>query len=341
MSLTKKKIKELDKSDMDRLIREFPQQFSKGFAIGQSVKVRGKIDRVIVTGMGGSALPADILDLHLGPLAVPLDVCRDYSPRHTLDKRTLVLASSFSGNTEETLSSYRKANKAGARIVAVTSGGKLKAAAERDGHPVALIPENAESFQPRLASGYFFAIYAGILKSLKLVSVKKATLDGLAAFLDGEMKTIQQQGRALARQLVGNIAVFYTHDPYGRSVARINKIKVNENAKSPAFWNVIPEMNHNEMQGFAFETYPLHFVFVMDPSSSKSVKDRFTILGRKLKKKGYQITEFDMPGKSQLEKAFAGLLYGDWASYFLALMRDIDPTPVDFIEDFKKALKQA
>jgi glucose/mannose-6-phosphate isomerase len=100
-------------------------------------------------------------------------------------------------------------------------------------------------------------------------------------------------------------------------------------------------MNHNEMQGFAFETYPLHFVFIQDPADSKSIQDRFKILGRQLKKKDYKITNFEMPGSTNVEKAFAGLLYGDWASYYLALLRGIDPTPVDFIEDFKRALKKA
>ncbi|MDA0836958.1 MAG: bifunctional phosphoglucose/phosphomannose isomerase [Planctomycetota bacterium] len=341
MSLNKKAIQEIDKSRMGQLIKEFPLQFARGLSIGRGVSLKGKINRVIVTGMGGSALPADILDLHLGPLTVPLDICRDYGPRFDLDRRTLVLASSFSGNTEETLSSFKRARKSGAKIVAITSGGKLKAAAEKAGAPVALIPEDAETFQPRLAAGYFFSIYAGILESLGLVSFKKSELERLPVFLDEQMRALESQGRALAHQLVGKIAVFYTPEAYGRSVSRINKIKVNENAKSPAFWNTIPEMNHNEMQGFAFETYPLHFVFIQDPADSKSIQNRFKILGRQLKKKGYQITLFEMPGDTNVEKAFAGLLYGDWASYYLALLRGIDPTPVDFIEDFKRELKKA
>ena len=341
MGLTRKAIQEIDKSNMGQLIREFPLQFAKGLSIGRGVPIKGKVARVIVTGMGGSALPADILDLHLGPIGVPLEICRDYRARSKLTRRTLVLASSFSGNTEETISSFKRARKAGAKIVAITSGGELESLAQKAGAHVALIPECTDTFQPRLAAGYFFSIYAGILETLGLVSFKKKVLEKLPAFLDEQMKDLDRQGRSLARQLVGKIAIFYAPDAYGRSVSRINKIKVNENAKSPAFWNAIPEMNHNEMQGFAFETYPLHFVFIHDPAACDSIQDRFKILGRKLKKKGYKITNFIMPGETNLEKAFAGLLYGDWASYYLALLRGIDPTPVDFIEDFKRALKKA
>jgi glucose/mannose-6-phosphate isomerase len=154
------------------------------------------------------------------------------------------------------------------------------------------------------------------------------------------MAAMRKRGRALATKLIGKIVVYYASERYARSVARINKIKINENSKSPAFWNAIPELTHNEMQGFASESHAFHFVFLQDPTDRPEMRNRFVILGSLLRKRGYPISTFRMPGADDLQRAFAGLLYGDWVSYYLAVFRNIDPTPVDLIDEFKAAMKR-
>lgn len=330
----------IDRSDMHSILRRFPDQFARGFDIGRAVTIRGKVDRVVIAGMGGSALPADILDLHCGPLAAPLEICRGYRALGPLGPRTLVFASSFSGNTEETLSVFKQALAAKSKIVAVTTGGKLGAAAAKAGWPVARIPEDPAGFQPRFGTGYFFAIYAGGLSRMGLLSLGSRTLPSLARFLEGRMPSLERAGKRLASKLVGRIPLVYASELYGRSLARITKIKFNENAKVAAFWNAFPELNHNELEGFGNEPHPFHFILFRDFGEDARILRRMAIFGRQLRRQGYPVTVFDLPGETDLQRVYAGLVWGDWVTYYLALRRGIDPAPVPFIEAFKAAMRR-
>ena len=339
--MTSAELRKYDRSDMRSALLSFPDQFRKGLAIGRAVKLgRARANQVVVAGMGGSSFPIDIVNLHLGPLPVKLEVVRDYKIRVPLDGRSLVLVSSFSGSTEETLSALDQATAAGAKVIAITAGRKLGEAAEAAGCPVARIEVDPESFQPRFAYGYFFSIYAGILEKANLLNLKGSGIDQRDAFLGKRIPLLDHSGRRIAEKLVGQIPLVYTSERYAQSVARITKIKFNENSKAPAFWNSFPELNHNEMQGFEFDRHRFHYLFLNDPKDDPRIHKRMAILRRQLRKKGYPVTRYDFCGSNELERAFDGLVLGDWASYYLALLRKKDPTPVDFIEAFKVEMKK-
>ncbi|MBI2190922.1 MAG: bifunctional phosphoglucose/phosphomannose isomerase [Planctomycetes bacterium] len=331
-----------DPSGMRFILRRFPEQLARGWSIGRALPSAGPSpDRVVIAGMGGSALPGDLLRQHAGPLAVPLEIARDYRVTGRLTRRTLVFASSFSGNTEETLNVFRQARRAGCRLVAVTTGGKLARVAEEAGCPIARIPEDPARFQPRFASGYFFAIAAGALSRRGLIDVGPRAMAALARFLDARMPFLERAGRRLSARLPGRIPLVYTSERQGPSIGRITKIKFNENAKIPSFWNTFPELNHNEMQGFEYDVHPFHFILIRDPAEDPRILLRMDLFRRFLRRRGYPVSVFMLPGETELERVFSGLLFGDWASYYLAVLRGIDPVPVNFIEAFKRAMARS
>jgi len=329
-----------DPSNMFRMIADYPKQFGKGFELAVKTEVKKPVERIIVTGMGGSALAGDLINCAFeGEIKSPLLISRNYYIAYPLDEKTLVVVVSFSGNTEETLSSYKQAVAAGAQVIVITSGGELLNLAMRDGVEFIKLTKESENFQPRMSSGYIFAILtalttkAGFLQLLAERQVSEMTAK-LTTF------STEIQGKQLGESLLGTIPLIYASDKYW-PVARISKIKLNENSKIPAFWNVLPEFNHNEMVGFSNTKDNYRVVMLRDPEDSFKINARMLATGKALRERpiGLKATVWDMIGKTKLEKIFSTLMVMDWASYYLALKMGIDPTPVKLVEDFKAVIK--
>lgn len=325
---------EVDRSNMRQSIVNFPGQFKRALPLCQGMGIDGKVDKVVISGMGGSAFPGDILKLYLPDL--PIEVSREYVITCPINQNSLVFISSFSGNTEETISSLYDALKKQAHIVIVTSGGKLEELSQEYHLPLVKITKESPIFQPRAATGYFFAIFVQFLSQVGLIENKSEELIALGDFLAG--LELENEAKNLAKKLVDYIPIVYTSSRYENSVARVVKIKFNENSKVQSFYNAFPELNHNEMVGFTNIKGNYHFIIIEDKDDYERNKKRMHIFKSILSDKGLPFISLTMQGDSCLDKVFSTLYLFDFVSYYLALAYQVDPTPVDMVENFKEAM---
>jgi glucose/mannose-6-phosphate isomerase len=346
-----------DESRMEAVIEGVPDQIA--FALDDPTFPEvptGPFDRAVLVGMGGSALAMDIIAEAFSNEFRPEQLVswRRYEPPPTYsDKRSLFIASSFSGNTEETLSAV-KALPDHADLVVIAAGGQLAEFARKNARPLIRIPADREprGFQPRSATGYFVSYIARLLDVAGLLPNVRSRFEGLPPFLIERKLEIRAYAEEIANWLEPKIPVIYTDDRYERSIGRIAKIKINENAKRPAFNNVLPEANHNEMISFS-RPYGIMgveglsarfgFLYLKAPSSLPRIHQRFDALRQLFVKEHYNHLDFrswDIPGEADLERIFAALTFADWCSYTLALLDGIDPTPVREIEEFKDLLRR-
>lgn len=329
----------LDHADMERVIRRSPEQFRAGLTAAQGLQVSGgPFTDVLVAGMGGSWM-AGALVREAGLSNVPIALHRGYGLPEVRSGTTLVVVSSFSGNTEETLSSYNAARANRLSLLGISAGGELKERCVTDGVPFVSIPADPPTMQPRSATGYQVGILTQILANLGLAAEGAVpALERLGPHLTAVMDATRKQGEALVQALKNATPIIYASSRF-RDVARIWKIKFNENAKTPAFWNVFPELNHNEMIGWTFAHGPFHVILLRDSEDHPRVVRRFEITRSLLQERGIPATVVPLEGNSPVEKIFFVLLVGDWASYALALALGVDPSPVPMVEDLKKLLK--
>jgi glucose/mannose-6-phosphate isomerase len=330
----------LDRENMEVVIVNSPQQFRDGIQVGAALdwKPSGPIMNMCLAGMGGSWMAGALLG-ESGLLRVPLVIHRGYGLPSSAQKETLIIASSFSGNTEETLSAYDEARVRRLQIIALAAGGELERKAAEDGVPFLKIAANPPTMQPRSATGYGVGILGAFCARLGLASAETPNLlTRLAEYLDHVMPEARQRGEALGTELSSTTPIIYASDQYA-DVARIIKIKINENAKTPAFWNVFPELNHNELIGWTQPHGPFHALLLRDNEDHPRVLKRIEITAALLQKTGVSVTIVPIEGGSRLEKVFETLLIGDWCSYRLALELGTDPSPVGMVEELKRALK--
>ncbi|MEI7426006.1 MAG: bifunctional phosphoglucose/phosphomannose isomerase [Candidatus Moraniibacteriota bacterium] len=338
------KINKLDKENLRQVILDAPKQFSEGFALAKNIKLKKqKFTAICVSGMGGSSFPADLLRTYVENLYEnnseknqPLEIIQNKN--YTLPKKTLTnclhIFASYSGNTEETISAIKEAIAKKLPAIGIMHGGKLQELCIENDLPYIILPAVS---QPRYASGYFFAISLQLLNNLALIEDKSAEIIQLAKKLDAISLQLETPGKALAKKLIGKTPIVHTTDQY-KSLALIWKIKINENAKTPCFWNVYPELNHNEMVGYTLPQGKFHVITLLDPTDNPRILQRMQLTATLLKSKNIATTFFEMPGQDLFTKMFGTLLLGDWTAYYLALFYGQDPTPVQMVEDLKNKL---
>ncbi len=335
-----------DPSNFRRMILESPKQFRVGFELGKSAPVSGMYDSIEISGMGGSALPGNLLRVYLAdhfrrfdgrrPIAIYQN--RFYGlPHEASRKGCLNFICSYSGNTEETVAAFEEAIKSALPSVGISAGGKVEAMCGEYGIPHIKLPIPFPNFQPRVGTGYFFGAIFGVLVKLGMVSDTCSELIVEAEMLTREMAELEERGEKLSEKLIGKTPVVYSSPRY-KAVAMIWKIKMNENAKTPAFWNFFPELNHNEMVGFTNPQGKFFLCLLRDSEDDSRNARRFDITARLLENRGVSSEMIDMGQGSVFIKMFRAILLGDWASYHLALRYGVDPTPVDMVEELKKLL---
>jgi glucose/mannose-6-phosphate isomerase len=295
---------------------------------------------LVVCGMGGSAIGGDLAAAALGDRATrPIRTIRGYGLDPWTSDDALVLCASYSGDTEETLACFEAAGITGAPRVAVTTGGKLAAAAREEGVPVIGIPSG---MQPRAAVVY-----------MTVAALECAALSGAAPGLHTEIdaaaellrKLAAEWGpdagddslpKALARRLQGKVPVIHGADPT-MAPARRWKSQLNENAKTAAFASVLPEANHNEICGWD-SGGNLAGVFLEDPDQHPRIRERIELTAKLLDDFGAPTERIEVAGDSRLERVLGLVLLGDLVSVYVAALGGVDPTPVEPIERFKAAL---
>ena len=325
----------IDSLNMKEVITKSAGQFAIGLDLAKNIKVEGSFKNVIICGVGGSALPADILISLVAP-AIPIYAHRDYNLPAVANNESLVICISYSGNTEETTSALQKAIENGLKAIVITTGGKLEEMAKQNNMPVTKIPAG---IQPRSATGYIFSALAKILANCGIINDVSDEILNTADELVKINPTLEKEGKILSKKLVKKIPVVYASNKF-QAVAKIWKIKFNENSKVPSFHNFFPELNHNELVGYtqAKKTNGLHVLTIKDLEDHPKTVKRMELTALLLKKKGIKTEFVNTKNGTLMFRMFSSLLLGDWTSYYLALNYKIDPTPVAMVEEFKKLL---
>lgn len=317
--------------EFERALADLPSQFNRGAKLGRR-KVAGSTPKgVVVCGMGGSALPGVILKAlaDSGDFKIPVLVWRNYGLPKIMPPRPLVICISYSGNTEETLSSFVAARKKHLPVLAVTTGGKLAVLARKYRAPLAQIQRG---LPPRLAVGYLTGVVLGALNLERITN----------AIAGKKFADAGRLSKKIARFMKGKIALIYAPLEW-RGLTHIWKIAFNENSKIPAFSYPFPEINHNEMMGLASRPLPatrnLAAIFLTDPSSGSRIRRRMRLTQAVFRRQAkIRTLEIKLAGRSFFEKLVYGIVLGYWASYRLAIQRGIDPFDEKLIEDFKKKM---
>ncbi|MDP2734601.1 MAG: bifunctional phosphoglucose/phosphomannose isomerase, partial [bacterium] len=290
----------------------------------------------VIAGMGGSHLAADIMQVWDSSLDIVVQSDYGFSgiPGSVL-KDSLIVASSYSGNTEETLSVFEEAQKRGLPLAALSTGGNLLELAKKHGVPYAQIPDTG--IQPRMALGY-------MLRGLAALTMQERLLKE-SALLSKKLRPGEREakGKELAGRLKGKIPVIYS-SRRNQPVAYNWKIKFNESSKIPAFFNVFPELNHNEMTGFDVIgatrelTEKLCVIVLKDGDDHPRVQKRMEELEKLYRDRGVSIESIRLEGDTALEKIFNSLLVADWTALHVAELYGTEPEEVPMVEEFKKRI---
>ncbi|MBM4370512.1 MAG: hypothetical protein FJ098_02610 [Deltaproteobacteria bacterium] len=332
---------------MRRFILEGPRQLLEAAdSVHEALSSLGSVEgRVVLAGMGGSALGGGIVEalsiLTGRPPRGRFSVARDYSLHLPVGPGDLVVAISWSGETEETLSTYQEAVRSGAGVVVVASGGRLLELARRDaGRGVLSIvpPPQPPGFQPRFSLWFTTGVLLRLIEQLGLV-LRGPDAPSLVASLEGAMGQAEVRGREIAASLEARIPVVYSSAALETAVARIWRIKLQENAKIPAVSGAFPEANHNELIGFDPSFRGLFaFLLLPDPWAPPRVHERFRLFEELMCETGYPCVIEPLRGDDPLEAIFQSLLLADWVSFSLAALRGVDPVDIPLIQNFKARL---
>ncbi len=317
------------------LVERFPEHLSEAKPLGSDVKVSG-VDKVVVAGVGGSAISGDLLKVYCSEKAPALHVhvSRGYDVPAFTDNRTLVLAISYSGNTEETLSAVKSAMRKGAKIVAITSGGKLMQQAEQLNKQVVAVPDG---IQPRAAIPYLFLPLLNVLHNAGLIPDPSTEVSAAISSLKAAAANYKDRARSLAEKLVGKVPLIYSSDRMA-GVAYRWKCEFNENAKIHAFSHAFPELNHNELVGYTKLNANYYAIVLEDEADSRRIKERMRLTREIIGNKGVPSTQIVIKGEHILTRILSAIHIGDLTSVYLAKLTGVDPEPVQIIEDFKKQL---
>lgn len=341
----------LDPADMRGLIRELPQQCLRAWQQALSLEltaVYSSVDKIVVLGMGGSAIGGDLLSsLNATEGKVLTLVHRGYDLPSFVDTNTLVIASSYSGMTEETLSSFAKALATPAKKLVLTTGGELKSLAEQNNIPVFTINYAAP---PRAALAYSLFPLLGICQRLGFVGYKTADVAEMAQVLDKLQTTINENcplsrntAKQLATKLYDHLVVIYGAGILS-PVAQRWKTQINENSKAWAFYELFPELNHNAVVGYELPRELKQRIFVILLRSQyvhPRILIRYQVTAEVLSRANVSYKIIDGLGESALSQMMSLVLFGDWVSYYLSLLNGTDPSPVKVIDHLKKRLAEA
>ena len=326
---------------MKDLIAAFPDQMKAAISIGEKAIVsapKNDIRNILISGLGGSGIGGSIMaQVTDKEIKVPIVVNKDYFLPEFVDQHTLVMICSYSGNTEETVQAMEAALKKGAKICCITSGGKIAAMATENNCDAIIIPGG---MPPRSCFGYSFIQLFYAFEGYGLVgnSFRKDLADTIA-LLENHKEAIRNEAYSIAERLVGKLPIIYCEARYEGVAVRLRQ-QINENSKMLCWHHALPEMNHNELVGWT-EEHP-DAVVLMFRSEDDFIRTqrRMDICAEVFKKFTPNYIEIHSKGTSQLQRSIYLLHLGDWISWFIAEIKDIDATEVNVIDMLKGALSK-
>lgn len=326
---------------MKEFVSDFSNQLEKALEIGASIQpitAKKPIQNVVITGLGGSGIGGKIVSqLLAGKSLVPILTNNDYGIPNFVNEHTLVIASSYSGNTEETIEAVEKAHQKGASIFCVTSGGKIEGFAKANNLDLALIPGG---LPPRAALGYSMPQLFFVLQAYGLIDndfIK--SIQGGIALIREEQKHIHAEAKAIAARLHGKTPVLYADAKFEGLITRIRQ-QLNENSKVLCWHHVLPEMNHNELVGWAGGDANLAVVMIQSESDYYRTTERFAFSKNVFQKYTTNISEISAKGSDDLERTLYLISLTDWVSVYLAELRNVDPVEVNIISSLKSKLAE-
>lgn len=343
--------KQYDPEGMLTHLHKMPQLCEQAWQMAMNFDLpqdHSEISKVVILGMGGSAIGGNLVsNLVTSEAKLPIIIHRDYNLPAFIDSKTLVIASSYSGMTEETLSSFEQALETDSKKLVITTGGKLKIMAEERNVPVFSFDYKA---QPRAALAFSLLPILGFLQRLGFINDKSVdvaetveALEKLSRRINEGVSLSQNPAKQLANRLYGHLPIIYGADILSE-VAHRWKTQLNENSKAWAFYEVFPELNHNAVVGYQFPrelASKIVVVLLRSAYLSKRIQLRYQLTCQLLRqaKVSYQIV--DGEGTSPLSQMISLVLFGDYVSYYLAILYKIDPSPVKAIDYLKEQLKDS
>ena len=326
---------------MDKLIAAFPENIYSALESAKNIqfnKPENEIRNIVFIGMGGSGIGAKIVsEWILDKIKVPTTVLQDYSLPKYVDKHTLVIASSYSGNTEETIATLFLAKEVGAHIKAICSGGKLQQVCLENNYDCVIVPGGNP---PRTATAFSIVHIVNLLAQLELIdfSVLKEIENGVQ-IMSSNIDLIKDEAKKLAEYLLGKVPMFYSSTEYEPIVIRARQ-QFNENSKVLCIHHVIPEMNHNELVGWGGGDNTFAPVFFDTKDMNAQNTRRFELTIEVISKKTSNILVIDSKGANKIERSLYLIHLIDWSSLYLSDLKKVDPIEIVCIDYLKSELSK-
>ncbi len=343
----------LKKHDPDKMyekINDFYRQLNEGLETGKLSDLpkieTGKISNIVLAGMGGSAIGGELLKSFLKTeLKTPFVIHRNYDLPAIVNENSLLICSSYSGGTEETLSAFEAGQKIGCKILCITTGGKLGEKAKAGGYDTIIIPSG---MMPRAALGYSFTPLLMAFGRMGFCCDYSDDIKACAKHLEAwsssySFESDTNRAYELAEKISGKLVVIYSGPDYMDAVGLRIKGQINENAKQHAFFNVFPEFNHNELVGWEYSpniTDRFIVLILRDRADHPKIAKRMDVVKKIIESKGIEAVELVSEGETLLSRMFNLIQFGDFVSYYLALINGVDPTPINVIEYMKSNLEK-
>ncbi len=338
MSDTLEAIRAVDTHNQLDDVLALPEHLSDALFRVESARIEPtKASGLVVCGMGGSAIGADLARAALGTrTTLPFTTVRDYSLEPWTSPERMVLCASYSGNTEETLAAFEAAAAVGAKRIVTTTGGALGAAAREGEVPIIPIPA---ALQPRAAVGYMFVAAAEVAALAGVGPAIRTEIDGAAAHLRASRERLIERAAVIADVVGDSFPVIYGSD-LTIPVAYRWKTQINENAKIPAFAHALPEMDHNELVGWTAGGGSEGFsaIFLDDPDQHPRARERLELTAGLIEPTAAGLVQIEAEGDTRAARLLWAVMLGDLVSLVLAAKRGIDPSPVEVIESLKDEL---
>jgi len=324
---------------MNDYINDFSNHLREAIEIADNTTLTPytkEIRNILICGLGGSGIGGTIVsDIISSKVNIPIAATKDYSIPNFVNEHTLVIANSYSGNTEETLYALEKCQARGAEIAVITSGGKLKTIAEENKYNKIIIPGNQP---PRAMFGYAFTELFFMLNHYGIIDDSfKADFDKAISLIDTEKANIQKQAMDLAKKMYKQTPVIYVAKGFEGVAVRFRQ-QLNENSKMLGWHNVVPEMNHNELLGWRTNVDGLAVVYFRNKCDYDRNQIRMDINKKVISKFTSNITEIWSKGDSLIENSLYHISLGDWVSWYLSEMNNVDAIEIDVIDFLKGEL---
>jgi len=343
----------LDASNVYGSVTALPRQImslweeTKGIKIGKACRL---VDNIVVVGMGGSALGARVIEsMDRDVLKLPMSIVNGYHVPAYVDERSLVILSSYSGNTEEVLSAAREADERKANVLVVATGGKLVEFADEKKWPILKLSDSFNpSKQPRMAIGMSVMAQLMLLAKCGHVTIDEDEVNAVVLNLRSQQKHLgveipfkSNPAKQLADKLKEKAVVMIAADHLTGAV-HVFKNQLNENAKTFAARFDLPELNHHLLEGLGFPKMlknVLHFVMFDSELYEPVLRKRLSLTEEVIMKQGYAVTKIKAEAESELNQVWETIAFGEFVSFYLAMLHRLDPAPIPWVDYFKKKLE--